>query len=370
MNKTNKNYKRSQKGRSMVEMLGVLSVGGISAYSKAVEKHKANEALHKASMMATTVSAFAMTNDGKLPTSITDFANSGYITTLTDNGTQFNLTLSGIDKDVCTQMKNSKGGMVRDVDCDEATSNATITYYKNLATNDEEGKNSPTGPDPACADVTCEDELTCFHGQCKCSDGTFPCGTECCSEGKYCVINGEDNKAYVCVAPTVEEGGCASNDDCDKETEFCQFSGGNCNSPGTVSCKTKVTWTSNSPYTIAGIKVYKSSSQMYWWSAKNLCQAYGKQLVTMADLGISNNGQSYCYFDHSKVADKTYQCNCSGDEGCTQIVSELYTTGINGALWLADNDSHSCRARRVYLNGGIVSTSSRYSNHYALCRDP
>ena len=151
MNKTNKNYKRSQKGRSMVEMLGVLSiigvlsVGGISAYSKAVEKHKANEALHKASMMATTVSAFAMTNDGKLPTSITDFANSGYITTLTDNGTQFNLTLSGIDKDVCTQMKNSKGGMVRDVDCDEATGDATITYYKNLATTQAEGEKSPTG---------------------------------------------------------------------------------------------------------------------------------------------------------------------------------------------------------------------------------
>ena len=46
-NKTNKNYKRSQKGRSMVEMLGVLaivgvlSVGGVYGYGVAMKKHKA-----------------------------------------------------------------------------------------------------------------------------------------------------------------------------------------------------------------------------------------------------------------------------------------------------------------------------------------
>jgi Tfp pilus assembly protein PilE len=140
-----KTRKPNETGRSMVEMLGVLaivgvlSVGGISAYSTAMKKHKANEALHKASMMATMVSAYAMTNDGKLPSTITDFPNSGYTTSLTDNGTQFNLTLSGIDKDVCTQIKNSKGGMVRNVDCDEA-GNAAVnpsssrSYFQDIAT--------------------------------------------------------------------------------------------------------------------------------------------------------------------------------------------------------------------------------------------
>lgn len=44
-------YKKSQLGRSMVEMLGVLaiigvlSIGGIAAYNKAVEKHKINETI-------------------------------------------------------------------------------------------------------------------------------------------------------------------------------------------------------------------------------------------------------------------------------------------------------------------------------------
>ena len=46
-----------QRGRSMVEMLGVLaiagvlSVGGVSAYGIAMKKHKANELLHQASML-------------------------------------------------------------------------------------------------------------------------------------------------------------------------------------------------------------------------------------------------------------------------------------------------------------------------------
>ena len=50
-------YKKSQLGRSMVEMLGVLaiigvlSVGGIAGYSKAMEKHKINKALEQVSLI-------------------------------------------------------------------------------------------------------------------------------------------------------------------------------------------------------------------------------------------------------------------------------------------------------------------------------
>ena len=384
MNKTNKNYKRSQKGRSMVEMLGVLaivgvlSVGGISAYSKAVEKHKANEALHKASMMATTVSAFAMTNDGKLPTSITDFANSGYTTTLTDNGTQFNLKLSGIGFDVCTQMKNAKGGMVRDVRCDES-GDATITYYKNLATNDEEGKNSPTGPDPACVGVTCPDGSTCSRGQCQCSNGLFVCGTQCCAEGTYCTGPDTGVSSYTCAEPT---GECTKNSDCkDAEgnvdtSKYCKLSADDCSSLTGGTCTAKETLT---PYTLnlpgGDLTLYKGSVHINWWSASNLCQAYGKQMVTMADLGVSDNGQNYCYFDSAirvdDGRDETYQCNCTGDSGCTTTTTELYKLGTSGILCLADNSkSNSCGARIVHLTRGSVSGNRRNSRDFALCRDP
>jgi len=151
-NKTNKNDKRSQKGRSMVEMLGVLaivgvlSVGGVYGYGVAMKKHKANQLLHEASMQAATVSAQIMS--GKDPTGLTDFGTDNNITLDTDSiagNTTFKLKMTGIGFDVCTQMKNAKGGMVRDVDCDEATGDATITYYKNLATTEAEGEKSPTG---------------------------------------------------------------------------------------------------------------------------------------------------------------------------------------------------------------------------------
>ena len=76
----------SQRGRSMVEMLGVLaivgvlSVGGVYGYGVASKKIKANNALHQASMLATTVSAYALSNDGNLPSSVADFGASGYAT--------------------------------------------------------------------------------------------------------------------------------------------------------------------------------------------------------------------------------------------------------------------------------------------------
>jgi hypothetical protein len=122
-------------------------VGGVYGYGVAMKKHKANELLHQASMLATTISAKALTNDGVLPETITDFGNSGYATTLTDNGTKFILTMKDVDSAVCDQLK--KGGMIQGVDCKEGTSegkmNAEITYYKNLATNPAEGEKSPTG---------------------------------------------------------------------------------------------------------------------------------------------------------------------------------------------------------------------------------
>ena len=383
MKKTRKN----ETGRSMVEMLGVLSiigvlsVGGISAYSKAVEKHKANEALHKASLMATTVSAYAMSNDGNLPSSIADFANLGYATELSDNGTQFNLTLSGIDKDVCTQMQNAKGGMVRGVDCDES-GNATITYYKNLATNDEEGKNSPTGekPDPACADVTCDDGLTCFHGECKCSNGLLKCGEQCCAEGTYCA-QGADISTYTCAVP--EDGDCKKNSDCKDAdgnvdtSKYCQLSASDCTGPtgGVCTDKGKLDDLKDTADFIVkplnlpsgNLTVYKSSKQMNWWSASNLCQAHGKQMVSRADLGVSEN--SFCYFDYSKTTNTRNYCICLEDEGCIQTANALYT--MSGILWIADNTKgSSCKVHAMSIGDGILHELKRNTiyNHYALCR--
>ena len=269
---------KSQNGRSMVEMLGVLaiigvlSVGGVYGYGVAMKKHKANELLHQASMLATTISAQAMTNEGALPQTITSFGNSSYGTFSTSvtnalDGKGFSITIENVDSGACTQLEKMAGGMVRDVDCDEATGDATITYYKNLATNDKEGKNSPTGekPDPACVNVTCPDGLTCFHGQCKCPSGVLMCGDQCCEEGTYCT--GNYGEPYTCITLT---GGCTKNSDCkDAEgnvdaTKYCKLSASFCTGPTSGTCTDKGTLTEYTLNLPSGdLTVYKQEE--YKW---------------------------------------------------------------------------------------------------------
>ena len=138
-NKTNKNYKRSQKGRSMVEMLGVLaiigvlSVGGLYGYGVAMKKHKANELLHQASMLAATISA-QIQSKGQLPTTIENFGDGKYGTfnpPSEANAEQFTMQITGMDEAVCTQVAKMSGGMVREAECSETT--LTLTYNNNLS---------------------------------------------------------------------------------------------------------------------------------------------------------------------------------------------------------------------------------------------
>jgi len=162
-----------------------------------MKKHKANELLHQASMLATTVSAQIDSLGGDLPETITDFGSTNYgkfstSVTQTEDKKKFVLTIENVDSAVCDQLK--KGGMVQGVECvDSATSgkkDAKITYYKNLATDPAEGEKSPTGAEPENPkpDVTLDnwgDIATC----------TCPSGYFCYLD--YSEFNG-DPKDTVC----------------------------------------------------------------------------------------------------------------------------------------------------------------------------
>ena len=225
----------------MVEMLGVLaivgvlSVGGVYGYGVAMKKHKANELLHQASMLATTISA-QIQSKGELPQSIENFGDAKYGTFKKPekaNDEQFTMQITGMDEAVCEQVAKMSGGMVRQAKCNTTT--LTLTYNNNLSSDkvaaDYNGKQDecedsgrkycdndtcipateecPTVEtiDPACADVTCEDGLTCVNGECvdsACFDVTCDTGLACvqgecvdsacldvtCEDGLTCV-NGE-----------------------------------------------------------------------------------------------------------------------------------------------------------------------------------
>ena len=358
-NKTNKNYKRSQKGRSMVEMLGVLaivgvlSVGGVYGYGVAMKKHKANELLHQASMLATTISAQAMTNDGKLPETITTFGNGSYGTFLntvgeTTDKTGFTITISEMDSAVCTQMEKMAGGMVQGASCNETT--LTLSYYKNLATTEAEGKNSPTGANGAASecDPACETGQECVGGAC------------------------------VTVTPN-SSNGCSKNSDCNTWCEnnsydkcYCAISSDpNYNDS---NCYTSFTGTCAKVYTASGISggYVTSDSGMTWWSAVNFCKAAktGGKLVSLSDMGITggyeddgcsrssctganwSDLQSKLRYDNYWVTDAVSCTDPENRDGCT-----------------SGSNNNSCVAFYVNttpLSSGVASVY-RFNGRRALC---
>jgi hypothetical protein len=341
-----------------------------------MEKHKANELMAATMQEAVLISAqLARGNtnptlsgiNGSLFSSASSVAN-------TDN---FKITLNTVDADVCEKMKSMLGisSMVHAIS-DNCTE---MTFHKNLTpkavtqsggNSGNSGEGGTTESDPACQNVNCPNGLTCYHGECKCNNGTFICGEQCCKEGEYCA-QGTDSSTYICVTPT-ESGNCTKNSDCLKESEYCKFSKGSCTNPGIGTCTPKGELI---PYTLEfptrNLTVYKSSTAMNWWGAINLCQAHGKQLVTIKDLGISDeSGEIVCYYVYSKTADPTLHCICAGDEGCEETAKGLTQIGTSGSLWLADNPpSGSCLAHRVIMNLSAIGYDSlNRDTYYALCR--
>ena len=180
---------KSQSGRSMVEMLGVLaiigvlSVGGINAYSVAMEKIKTNDLLAQVRQEAVLIAAQLAT--GK--TNLTLSADNTIFTSVSmDEGSDnFTLTLSDIEEELCNNVKSMLGSnsMVQSIndDCSE------MTFHKNLIlksatqsggssggdSGTESGGNSGGSTEPAdsCADIDCGDHGSCVDGVCECEEG-------------------------------------------------------------------------------------------------------------------------------------------------------------------------------------------------------
>ena len=377
-NKTNKHYKRSQKGRSMVEMLGVLaivgvlSVGGISAYGVAMKKHKANELLHQASMLATTISAQAMTNDGKLPETVASFGNSSYGTFLNTVGetadkTGFTITISEMDSPVCTQLEKMAGGMVREATCDDTT--ATLTYYKNLATTEAEGAKSPTGGNDLNKDV---DTGVCENGNPYLSFmvgfGDDPCKTQlsgvscssdadctdgCCHlEKKICIardIYDENTDTYSC-----PQFNCIKNSDC-ANGEFCNLKShmteeplapayGTCQSIGEV--KEAVFEDSGETY------YYSIDLELSWWGAENWCKAQG---LSMTEFPM-----------------KVWAvCRGEGIEASERCMSEfpnLFSPPVSASFWMGLCDNYEGCFRLHPISDNPIKEVTRNQTYNAICQ--
>lgn len=136
-------YKNEQSGRSMVEMLGVLaiigvlSIGGIAGYSKAMTKYKANKALDQISMILmnvrvvyasapnytglTTTKAINLgifpgdmfTNPASMDSTTLKhpFGNSIALVAAATPGATFDLTFYSLPADVCATLASTDWGI-------------------------------------------------------------------------------------------------------------------------------------------------------------------------------------------------------------------------------------------------------------------
>jgi len=127
---------KEELGRSMVEMLGVLaivgvlSIGGISGYSKAMAKHKVNKTLDQVSMLVTNIhstygiqnSYAGLDNKAAITGEIADLdmshgtskLSSPYGADVTiqavDDGLSFTITYNKIPKGACASLTSSNWG--------------------------------------------------------------------------------------------------------------------------------------------------------------------------------------------------------------------------------------------------------------------
>ena len=152
---TNKNQKVNESGRSMVEMLGVLaiigvlSIGGIMGYNRAITKYRTNELLAESSKRAMIISN-QIEFDNQIPDSSgfssQSFGHAAFESTIygpdgesqwTTSDEQFVISITGVEEKVCEEMKRSIGHYVQDFQpsfcAPGRNNNIKLTYNNDLS---------------------------------------------------------------------------------------------------------------------------------------------------------------------------------------------------------------------------------------------
>ena len=362
MSGTNKNDKRSQKGRSMVEILGVLaiigvlSVGGISAYSAAMAKVKANGL-----MEATLKEAFLISDQlmmGVVTPKLSGFSKSLFDSvSVVPNTNNFELTLKAVDEDVCENLKSLLGAlsMVQNItdDCLKVTFNKNLTAKKTTQSGGEGGESG--GDSGGGNNESIESSY--------CSDGRTICGESCCDLGKFCFIS---DGSFECVAHS--QNGCSQNSDCDLN-QYCAIIAKNYDNmgaghipPQSGECRSLPNL---NPFTYNNQTFYLSPRNEFFtfWSGENICLAHGKKMANIASLGLNEEYRcqeecavinEFCVFEDGNVIQTSAEAcleaggflnpkACGSDSGelfflksCDDCILEDGTKGMCGGFVCLD----------------------------------
>ena len=250
---------KGESGRSMIEILGMLAVmgllgmAGVKMYTNAMNKHRANELIYEAQKRATMVAMQITAGQGGL--SVAGFKDpTGYTFGVEQNSAntnQFNITITGVDSAICTQMKTTVGPAtpIRVISefCDRLTFNndlSTTSYASDFNGNQEE----------------CEKK----------------------NDQKYCL---SDN---TCI-PSTSECACSRYDvnECGQDM-YCSFK-----ASGNGTCRPLPAEAGTITLNLGeeGTKTLYNYGDGNWWTAMNICLGAQKELAGLSDFGIENEGE-------------------------------------------------------------------------------
>ncbi len=187
-------------GRSMVEMLGtlaimgVLSIGGISGYTTAMNNHKANEALNDAKRLAMMISSERMLGKtGVLDSK--EYEKGLYTFSQGDDQGKIVLTVQDIPSGVANKLNKMKDDL-QIADIIIVNNNVTFEFMNDLSgkpsvvgTDQNQGEQGQSengeqqGTDP-CDNIICQHNGQCSNGVCDCT-GTGYTGTYCETPTSY-----------------------------------------------------------------------------------------------------------------------------------------------------------------------------------------
>ena len=225
-----------QRGRSMVEMLGVLAIVGVlsiavvSGYTTAMKKHRANELLNEASkravVLAMKIAAGQPINNDSLSEFDSNTVGSASFTGADEPAGEsvFTISLNGASE-LCDQLKTlgNDSIMAFDENCTQITFNKDLsknpTSYTASSSNNTSGGNSSGNQGneqgggeqaettPTCAPDgdSCTTSADCCNNNCNSSgycgtDGCTPNGDNPPLTKNQCCSNRLDAEVYECVS--------------------------------------------------------------------------------------------------------------------------------------------------------------------------
>ena len=305
--------RRTQYGRSMIEMLGVLaivgvlSIGGIALYRRAVNNHHANTILDDVNRFAFVITERGnFTIDAEIPKG--DFKESGLYTLKgyqAESG-QYSITVKNVPKGVC-ELLVDKG---------------VIDYKVGVVT--------------AGHDVTEEILFDTLH-------------TDLCQETSDVAFYFGDTSA-VCNGNEDEPAECTTNADCCGGS-FCHYihaTDSNQVGEGNGECQ-KIELIDFERITVSNKVWTRSTNTMNFWSAENWCITQGLKPVRRVDIGCGDvSGASYC------------------TQQSTIFQSMREKWGNKGQHWLEDM-GNDYNAYSIYFSSQYVGRPAKFRSCNALC---